>query len=80
MSHRRTERSRDRPTSLGRLPNFVMSILGSPQESPRRRDAGPLRKEAAGVKPRWKRKMLFEFSDAVPRHEVEGIVVVDVAG
>ena len=25
------------------------------------RDEGLLRKEAAGVKPRWKRKMLFEF-------------------
>ena len=43
------------------ITQFCDEYLSHHKSPPGRRDAGPLRKEAAGVKPRWKRKMLFEF-------------------
>ena len=79
MSHRRTERNRDRPTSLGRLPNFVMSIQVTTRVPPGGEmlsaEEGGGRRQTAMVK-----KMLFKFLDAVPRHEVEGDDDVEVAG
>ena len=58
---------------------FVMSSLRSPQESPRREMQVRRGRRRPASNRDGKRKMLFEFLDAVPRHEVVG-VVVDVAG
>ena len=72
MSHRRGGER----TGLNKVhfvePNFVRNVQVHHKGPPPGSDAGLLRKEAAGVKPRWERKMLFEFLDAVPRHEVVG--------
>ena len=82
MTHRgRGEEIRDWSILLDQLPNFVMSSFHDHHKSPPGDEYQVRRgRRRPASEPRWKRKMLFKFLDAVPRHEEEGDVVGVVAG